>query len=162
MDKPRTLQDLGKYKGIKMVHCNVRSLVKKIDQMRLLVEGGGIDILTICETWLKYHLNTSLFNIDRYQAFRQDRNLSNKTGKRGGGLISYISLKYASSCESLEELDRSMDFIEAQWFYIHRQNCKDIVVCNIYRPPKCTKPLSTIQCNKTLCQDQLVPILLIG
>ena len=26
----------------------------------------------------------------------------------------------------------------------------------------CTKPLSTIQCNKTLCQDQLVPILLIG
>ena len=28
--------------------------------------------------------------------------------------------------------------------------------------PYCTKPLSTIQCNKTLCQDQLVPILLIG
>ena len=26
----------------------------------------------------------------------------------------------------------------------------------------CTKPLSTIQCNKTLCQDQLVPILLIS
>ena len=26
----------------------------------------------------------------------------------------------------------------------------------------CTKPLSTIQCNETLCQDQLVPILLIG
>ena len=26
----------------------------------------------------------------------------------------------------------------------------------------CTKPLSTIQCNKTLCRDQLVPILLIG
>ena len=29
-------------------------------------------------------------------------------------------------------------------------------------PIYCTKPLSTIQCNKTLCQDQLVPILLIG
>ena len=28
--------------------------------------------------------------------------------------------------------------------------------------PCCTKPLSTIQCNKTLCRDQLVPILLIG
>ena len=26
----------------------------------------------------------------------------------------------------------------------------------------CTKPLSTIQCNRTLCRDQLVPILLIG
>ena len=23
-----------------------------------------------------------------------------------------------------------------QWLYIHRENCKDIVVCNIYRPPK--------------------------
>ena len=31
---------------------------------------------------------------------------------------------------------------------------------NVFR--YCTKPLSTIQCNKTLCRDQLVPILLIG
>ena len=25
--------------------------------------------------------------------------------------------------------------IKAQWFYIHRQHCKGIVACNIYRPP---------------------------
>ena len=32
----------------------------------------------------------------------------------------------------------------------------------IFSTLHCTKPLSTIQCNKTLCRDQLVPILLIG
>ena len=136
MDKPKSLEDLGGYKGVKMVHCNIRSLVKKIDQVKLLVEGSGIDIITISETWLKQHLNTSLFNLEGYYAFRQDRNQRLKPGKRGGGLICYVSHKHASSCEILSELDKSNDYIEAQWLYIHRQHCKDMVICNIYRPPK--------------------------
>ena len=124
MDRPNTLQDLGK------------SLVKKIDQIRLLVEGSNVDMITISETWLKQHLSNPLVSIDGFRSFRQDRNLRHNRGKRGGGLITYVRDDYASACESIQEMDMSSEYIEGQWFYLHRQNCKDIVVCNVYRPPK--------------------------
>ena len=164
MDKQETFQDLGKYKGFKLVHCNVRSLVKKIDQIRLLVEGSNIDIFTISETWLKQHLSTLLVRIDGYQSFRQDRKSRLKPGKRGGGLITYVREAYASSCESIEELDMSNDYIEAQWLYLHREHCKDIVVCNAYRPPKgdVMKAITYLDdCMKTL-NLQKVDLFLLG
>ena len=45
---------------------------------------------------------------------------------------------------------------------ILRVNGKYTLKENYHGVIYCTKPLSTIQCNKTLCQDPLVPILLIG
>ena len=135
MDKPTTIQDLRKCKGFKMVHLNVRSLLKKMDQIRLITEGSEVDVLTISETWLKPHLGTALVELDGYQTFRQDRNNNVKSKRRGGGLISYVRDRHASSCEQLGELDLVSEHIEAQWLYVHRQNCKDIISCNIYRPP---------------------------
>ena len=133
----QNLQDLKGLKGIKMVHCNVRSLVKKIDQIRLMIEGSEVDILTLSETWLKQYLTTPLISIDGYQTFRQDRQTESKKGrKRGGGLVSYVGDKHAASCEIIDELNVSNKDIEAQWLYMHRPNCKDVVVCNVYRPPK--------------------------
>ena len=153
MDKPNTFSDLDNLKGFKMVHLNIRSLVKKIDQIRLLTEGTNLDVLTISETWLKPHLGTPLVELTGYQTFRQDRCIKGKAKKKGGGLISYVNIKHASSCEMLEELDASTDHIEAQWLYIHRPNCKNVVTCNIYRPPKgdLKKAISYLDdCQKTL------------
>ena len=107
-----------------------------MDQIRLLVEGTGIDILTVSETWLKPHLSTELVTLQGFQVFRQDRNARSKSQKRGGGLISYVSSKHASTCELIEELEISNEHVEAQWLYLHKENCKDMVICNIYRPPK--------------------------
>ena len=85
MDKPSSIHDLSNFNGIKMVHLNVRSLLKKIDQIRLLNEGSGIDVLTISETWLKPHLKTSLVDLKGYQAFRLDRDSNSKNKKKGWG-----------------------------------------------------------------------------
>ena len=65
-----TLKDLRMVKGLKVVHLNVRSLVKKIDQLRVLMFGNDIDVLTISETWLKEHLQSKLFDIEGYDAYR--------------------------------------------------------------------------------------------
>ena len=35
----------------------------------------------------------------------------------------------------MEELEISNENIEAQWLYLHKEKCKDVVVCNAYRPP---------------------------
>ena len=123
---PKSIQDMSNFKGFKIVHLNVRSLLKKMDRIRLVTEGSEVDVITLSETWLKPHLNTSLVGIDGYQAFCQDRNLltKKKKGKKGGGLISYVSTRHASSCEPLEELDIVSEHIEAQWLYFHRQHCR--------------------------------------
>ena len=137
MDPISSFEELNELKGVKLVHLNVRSLVKKIDQIRLMLADTQIDMFTFSETWLKLYVHSNNINIKGFKTFRLDRETRNKKGskKRGGGLITYVNEKHASSCENLTELDKSDGNIEAQWVYFHRPHCKDVVVCNMYRPP---------------------------
>ena len=137
MDPISTLELLGGAKGLKLVHLNVRSLVKKIDQIRVLLEGATIDVVTFSETWLAHHLNSQIIHLEGYKSFRLDRasKTKKKGKKRGGGLITYVSDKYASNAELLDDLCTSNENIEAQWVYIYRPSSKNICVCNMYRPP---------------------------
>ena len=136
-------EDLKAVKGLRITHLNIRSLVKKIDQLRVLLFDAGIDILTISETWLMEHLQTKLFEIEGYDTHRLDRLVPRKAGgsrrvtarARGGGLVIYVSTKYSSLCEELTDLQTSNENIEAQWILLHRAHCKDVVICNVYRPP---------------------------
>ena len=128
------LDALGAAKGFKLVHLNVRSIVKKMDQIRTLLFDSKIDVVSISETWLKPYLNTKLVALEGYDTYRLDR-ATNKGKKRGGGLLLYINKKYSSSVEPLPELNVSNENIEAQWVLIHRPHCKNMVVCNVYRPP---------------------------
>ena len=137
MAKLHTFSTIKDIKGLKLVHLNVRSLLKKMDQVRLLLRDSEVDILSISETWLKTHLHSNLVSIQGYKLYRQDRALGPlRKKKRGGGLITYIADKHASMCESLQDMDRSDETIEAQWTLIHRPNCKNVVTCNLYRPPE--------------------------
>ena len=129
------INSLHAEKGFKLIHWNVRSLVKKIDQIRTLMSNSPIDVITMSESWLKQHLHSSLVSIEGFDTFRQHRGANPKQKKRGGGLITYVNKKHSSYCEPLQDLGISNDNIEAQWTLIHRPNCKNIMVCNVYRPP---------------------------
>ena len=137
MDTVNTLEALNAVKGFKLVHLNIRSLVKKMDQIRLMLANSHIDVLTFSETWLKPYLNTKLVELAGYKIIRLDRGTDSgkRVKKRGGGLITYIKQKHASNLESLDALNISNEHIEAQWIYVHRPSCKNVVVCNMYRPP---------------------------
>ena len=135
MEVTYDLDDLGREKGIKLVHWNVRSILKKIDQIRTILVDSPIDIITVSETWLRRHLNTKLVTIEGFETFRQDRTSKSKSKKRGGGLLTYVNKKHSSHCEPILDLDTSDGDIEAQWIQIHRPYCKNVLVCNVYRPP---------------------------
>ena len=135
MDPPTSFDSLNLVKGFKTVHLNVRSILKKIDQLRILLSDSNIDVFTVSETWLKKHLVSDLIEIKGYRAYRLDRESGKARGKRGGGLLTYINEKHGSSCEFQEELSVSNTNIEAQWTFIHRPHCKNVVICNAYRPP---------------------------
>ena len=127
--------ELGRLKGIKIVHLNIRSIWKKIDQLRLLLQNSKIDIITISETWLSEKMNSSLLQIEGYQLFRHDRCYLTSSKKTGGGLITYVRDSKFVHVEVLSEACISNDNLEIQWLRIKNTNSKNILLGNMYRPP---------------------------
>ena len=70
---------------------NVRSLTKKIDQLRVTISGSKLDVITLSETWLNGSVNTKTVDIEEYVLHRQDRNFKNVKKKRGGGPVNLHS-----------------------------------------------------------------------
>ena len=149
---------LNAEKGLKLVHWNIRSLVRKIDQIRILMDDSTIDVLTFSETWLKPHLHSGIVSIKGFEIFRQDRGSMANNKKRGGGLLTYVNDKHSSRCEPLLDLGASNKNIEVQWTLIHRPNCKNVVICNVYRPPTgdLEKAVNYLEdCLKTLNMNKI-------
>ncbi len=66
---------------------NARSLLPKIDELAVLLDGNPMDLVAITESWLHKDIDDSLISISDYNIYRNDR-----TGSRGGGVCVY-SLK---------------------------------------------------------------------
>ena len=129
------LDTLNKVKGFKILHLNVRSLPKKMDQIRLMLLKSNLEVITLSETWLNNSVSSISLSLDDYKLFRQDRNHVLVNKKKGGGLLTYVRNDLAADCEPLVDISTATKDIEAQWSQITRPHCKNVVVCNVYRPP---------------------------
>ena len=139
--------DLGREKGLKIVHLNVRSLFRKLDQIQLILQSKPADIFAITETWLNPKIEDKLLQIKGYTSHRLDRNISEKV--RGGGLIIYIRDDKEFDITKHPQTISNKNH-EAQWYTIARPHAKNLLLCNIYRPPS-GKVAQTIKyLNKTL------------
>ena len=52
--------------GLSVVHLNVRSLPGKTDQLRLLCQRNGADIITLSETWLNKGIDDDKIELPGY------------------------------------------------------------------------------------------------
>ena len=136
MDSITNFNSLFRQKGFKILHLNIRSLLKKVDQLRVIFNTSEVEIITISETWLKTAIPTNSVTIDDYTCFRQDRSTETTNKTRGGGLITYVKSTIAERCMALRKLDICSSFLEAQWLKIDSKNAKNIIICNLYRPPE--------------------------
>ena len=127
--------ELNKTKGFKIVHLNIRSLLPKIEQLRTILYDSTIDIITISETWLHNKHCDDLVQIEGFKLFRLDRERRDGQNKRGGGLAVYVNKSLSADVSQNPNLCESKDSIEAQWLIVNRENAKNILLCNIYRPP---------------------------
>ena len=135
MDKGKEIfnfHQLGKAKGFKIVHINIRSLPKKADQLRLILQNSNIDIFTLSETWLHDKIDTQLIHIPGYDITRLDRKPT-PFKKRGGGLLIYSKKSLNVNVHQLQTT--STKDLEIQWIRIERSHAKDILLANMYRPP---------------------------
>ena len=74
-NKIDTIDTLNKQKGFKLLHVNVRSLVKKMEQVKIMFHNSNMDVITLSETWLTEAVNSRTVELENYTLFRQDRDL---------------------------------------------------------------------------------------
>ena len=65
---------LSKHQGLSIACINVRSLLPKIDEIRLILTLCSIDVLCICESWLDDSIYDNDIACDGYNIVREDRN----------------------------------------------------------------------------------------
>lgn len=115
--------------GLNIIHLNVQSLPRHIDELRIDLQSKCSHIILLSESWLHTGINNKAISIDGYAVFRNDRS----DGRRGGGVCIYCkkSLKVKVLSTSSKEFSCEFLFIEAK---IH--NLKLLIGC-IYNPPNC-------------------------
>ena len=116
-----------KVKGLHFLHLNVRSILNKISEFRILFKRKRLSIIAFTETWLNNSINDEEIEIDGYKIIRHDRSSGS-----GGGVCFYIRNDIAFNImDAISTGDT-----ESLWINLLIPRSKPIVVGVLYRPPK--------------------------
>ena len=131
-----TARDLGKAKGLKIVHVNCRSIYGKIDEIRYLFTG--IDILACTETWVTEMLPNSMIDLPDMNLYRWDRHNGRPNGvtkTKGVGFACYINNNLNLDCHIMNDFTTTTCDIELLTLRGKYDFGKNVVIMTIYRPP---------------------------
>lgn len=73
----KSIENLKRFKGFKLISLNVRSLLPKINILRLDMVNTDADVFTLSETWLKPTVCDRLLKLKDYCLIRSDRTTRN-------------------------------------------------------------------------------------
>ena len=71
-------------KTLGILYYNARSLLAKLDDIRVLSAAESPDIICVVETWLSNSISDAELALPNYQCVRRDRD------RHGGGVLMYI------------------------------------------------------------------------
>ena len=115
-------------RGFKLASLNVTSIIKHIDELRVLLVDHSIDVLAINETRLDSTINDNEVHISGYEIVRRDRSVN---GRFGGGVCFYVRC----NINFLPRFDMSIDQLENLCIEIRKPRSKPFLVTTWYRPP---------------------------
>ncbi len=75
--------DLQKLRGLSFASYNICSLIRKFDDIKVLLLRSDLNVLSLSETWLNSSISDEEITIPGYSLHRLDRGLGNS--KTGGG-----------------------------------------------------------------------------
>ena len=80
---------------------------------------------------------SSMLKINGYDLIRNDRTWHDKgKSKKGGGICTFIKNILSFSDDKYRHLNTSTKNIESQWISLNHLKMSEIVIINLYRPPK--------------------------
>ena len=113
-------------RGLKISHLNTRSILPKIDTLRLEMKDKPFDIFSASETWLKPDISDSEVALPGYSIIRMDRQ-----NKIGGGTAIYVRDGIPFKTHS----DLMNNDLENCMIEVLRDKSKKLFICCIYRAP---------------------------
>ena len=116
------------------LHANVRSLVPKIDQLKVWVESSSPEVLFLTETWLRKSLSYPETNLPGYNLFCQDRS------SKGRGVAIYAKEHLQCTVALSKSIPEQFDQLVIQ---IMLANNFSLTVTGCYRPP--SAPACTLE-----------------
>ena len=119
---------LPKSRGFKLALLNITSLIKHIDELRILLDSNPVDVLAINETRLDSTINDCEVYISGYDIIRRDRNVN---GRFGGGVCFYVR----STINFLPRPDLSIEVLENLCIEVRKPRSKPFLIATWYRPP---------------------------
>ena len=107
-----------------IVYFNARSLLHKIDYLRLICMNSRPDIVCIVESWMENEISDAEIAINGYDVIRADRN------RHGGGVLIYINKTFIHRV--IFRGDHELELL-----IVSVSNCFGRCVCLgvLYRPP---------------------------
>ena len=116
---------LGFKKGMAIASINVNSLLRHIDEIRLLVKDLGIHILAVNETKIDDNIDDDLVSIEGYLIKRSNRN--------GGGVAVYV--KDMTFDKITVRADLPLSNLEGLCIEVKPVKATPFLVMSWYRPP---------------------------
>ena len=115
--------------GLNIMHLNICSLYRCIDEIRTFFEQSQYDVLSFSETMLDETIPDACISINNYAMVRKDRN------RNGGGIIVYVKKNIIFNVRE-EFADNELEMLVLE---IEREKQKPLLICVWYRPPN-SKP----------------------
>ena len=92
-------------KNLGFLHVNTRSILPKMDQLKVWVESSNPDVLVITETWLRRSIPYPEVNLSGYKLFRQDRS------SRGGGVAIFAKEHLQCTITMARSIPKQFDLL---------------------------------------------------
>ena len=123
----------AKRRSLRIVYFNARSIVNKINELRLYTLDADPDVIAITETWTHSGISNDYLDIANYHiASRHDR--KDTINGRGGGLLIYVKKQW-KSCE----VDTQSQFNQiAKVRIVSQTDSLNLVL--VYRSPNSPRP----------------------
>ena len=121
-------------KGLKIVHLNIRSILKHRNEVE--VSFSDFDIICLSETWLHNAVENSVINLPGFINYRQDRDSSlNQVKKRGGGILVFVKQRWAPYITEFPQMNTVCGDLEALWLLLDPPRQRRLLIGTVYRPP---------------------------
>ncbi len=119
------LHDVVESSGLNIASLNINSLLKHLDEIRILLEKYTFDILAINESKIDNSISNNEIHILRYDIIRNDRN------RYGGGVVLYVHDNIPFSIRN----DMIPEHLEIISIEVNRPYNKSFLISTWYRPP---------------------------
>ncbi|KAJ8979291.1 hypothetical protein NQ317_000502 [Molorchus minor] len=129
----------------RVYYQNARGLRTKTQNFFTSSVSSAADIICVTETWLNNGVHDGeLFDLDTFQVFRRDRDLTSSAKQDGGGILIAVRRRFATQmCKTWF----SQGICEDMWVSVFLTSKVKVNVCCVYVPPYASEENLTAHLN---------------